>query len=185
MQAAQLFQVGVVQRLHPQRHAVDAGGAVIGEARGLGARGIGFQGDFTFDSAVVSFSTPQVQAAGLTATNWNVSSNILNTGPGSIKTLRLSAFSLDFTPLNGSGTLFELRMLRVSSTSGAMSPLVWKPAPDNFIFIDKNLDTHATNQTNGLITITGSLATPTAAPSPTPGGTTAGDGAPGAALCLC
>ena len=42
---------------------------------------IAFQGDFTFDSAVVSFATPQVQGAGLTATNWNVSSNILNTGP--------------------------------------------------------------------------------------------------------
>jgi hypothetical protein len=37
---------------------------------------VGFQGDFTFDSAVVTFATPQVQGAGLTGTNWNVSSNI-------------------------------------------------------------------------------------------------------------
>ena len=46
MQAAQLFQVGIVQRLHAQRDAVDAGGAVIGEARRIGAGRIGFQGDF-------------------------------------------------------------------------------------------------------------------------------------------
>ena len=33
---------------------------------------IGFQGDFTFDSAVVTFATPQVQRAGLTSDpNWN------------------------------------------------------------------------------------------------------------------
>ena len=70
---------------------------------------VGFQGDFLFDSAVVTFATPQVQPAGLTASNWNVSANILNTGPGTLKTLRISAFSLDFTPLNGSGTLFNLQ----------------------------------------------------------------------------
>ena len=80
---------------------------------------VGFQGDFTFDSAVVSFVTPgQVQKAGLTGGDWNVSSNILNSGPGTLKTLRISAFSNDFTPLNGSGTLFNLRMLRVSNNAG-------------------------------------------------------------------
>ena len=42
---------------------------------------IGFQGDFTFDSAIVTFSSPYTNSAGLTATNWNVSANILNTGP--------------------------------------------------------------------------------------------------------
>src|SRR5205814_1431136 len=31
---------------------------------------VGFQADFTFDAAVVSFATPEVEAAGLTATNW-------------------------------------------------------------------------------------------------------------------
>ena len=99
---------------------------LIDPPRGLNY--IGFQGDFTFDSAVVTFATPQVQPAGLTATNWNVSANILNTGPGTLKTLRISAFSLDFTPLNGMGTLFNLRMLRVSNTPGDTSPLVWQPA---------------------------------------------------------
>src|SRR4029077_8848964 len=73
----------------------------------------------------------------------------------------LSAFSNDFIPLNGSGTLFELRQVRVSNTPGVTSPLLWKPSPDNLIFIDDNLDTHAPNQTNGLITITAITPTPT------------------------
>ena len=55
-----------------------------------------------------------VRPAGLTASNWNVSANII--GTGTIKTLRISAYSNTFTPLNGSGTLFELIMRRVSST---------------------------------------------------------------------
>src|SRR5207248_20723 len=142
---------------------------------------VGFQGDFLFDSAVCTFLTSSpgpTQAAGLTAVNWNVSGNVLNTGPGTMKTLRISAFSNDFTPLNGMGTLFNVRMLRVSNTPGATSPLVWKPDPDNFIFIDDNLDQHTPNQTNGLITITGvpptpsptptATATATASPIPTP-----------------
>src|SRR5881394_526489 len=72
---------------------------------------VGFQGDFTFDSAVVGFDTPQVQRAGLTSDpNWNVSSNVLNTGPGTTRTLRISALMNTFVPLNGVGTLFEMRM---------------------------------------------------------------------------
>src|SRR5207247_6599463 len=74
---------------------------------------IGFQGDFTFDERMVTFQDPPVQEAGLTAGNWNVSGNVLP-GPGPIKTLRISAFSNDLTPLSGSGTLFELKMTRVS-----------------------------------------------------------------------
>src|SRR5947207_8500091 len=84
-----------------------------------------------------------------------------------MKTLRISAFSFDITPLNGMGTLFNLRMLRISNTPGAMSPLVWKPDPDNFIFIDDTLDTHTPNQSNGLITITGVPPTPSPTPTPT------------------
>src|SRR5436190_18419952 len=39
-----------------------------------GSNYVGFQGDFTFDSSVVTFATPQVQRAGLTSDpNWNVS----------------------------------------------------------------------------------------------------------------
>ena len=70
---------------------------------------VGFQGDFTFDERVVTFQSEPVQNAGLTAGNWNVSGNVLP-GAGPIRTLRISAYSNDFTPLSGSGTLFELRM---------------------------------------------------------------------------
>jgi len=116
---------------------------------------VGFQGDFTFDSAVVTFSNPPIQKAGLTSGNWNVAAGILNSGPGTIRTLRISAFSNDFVPLSGSGTLFEMRMLRVSNTEGETSPLVWAADPDNFFFIDDNLDAHVPDQFDGLLTITG------------------------------
>ena len=114
---------------------------------------VGFQGDFTFDSSMVTFQSPPVSSAGLTANNWNVSGNVLP-GGGPIRTLRVSAFSNDFTPLSGSGTLFHLNMTRVSSTSGANTALTWKPDPDNFFFIDADLDTNAPGSTPpGSITI--------------------------------
>src|SRR5436190_140690 len=127
---------------------------------------VGFQGDFTFDETVAFFSSPPVQNSGLTGGNWNVSGNVLP-GPGPIRTLRVSAFSNDFTPLSGSGTLYQLRMLRVSSTPGASTPLAWAADPNNFFFIDANLNTVTPTQANGLITITGAGSTP----SPTPTGT--------------
>jgi hypothetical protein len=101
---------------------------------------VGFQGDFTFDSTAVTFESEPVQKAGLTGGNWNVTGNILN-GPGPIKTLRISAFSNDFEPLSGSGTLFELRMIRVSK-AGQITQLFWATPPDHFIFIDGDLNTH-------------------------------------------
>ena len=100
---------------------------------------VGFQGDFTFDERRVTFQSEPVQNAGLTADNWNVSANILPAAkPGPIRTLRISAFSLDLTPLSGSGTLFELRMTRVSKPAPA-TQLIWAQPPDNFIFIDSDL----------------------------------------------
>ena len=120
-----------------------------------GANLVGFQGDFTFDSAIVGFATPGVQAAGLTSdADWNISFGILP-GSGTLKIGRLSAISSDFTPLNGSGTLFELRMRRVSNTPGAMTPLTWRPVESGsqFIFIDDNLLSYTPNQPSGLITI--------------------------------
>jgi len=126
---------------------------------------VGFQGDFTFNETIVSFASPPVQNSGLTGGNWNVSGNVLP-GPGPIRTLRVSAFSNDFTPLSGTGTLYLLRMLRVSSTPGASTPLTWAAPPDNFFFIDSNLKTHTPTGTNGLITITG--PSPSGTPSPTP-----------------
>ena len=56
------------------------------------------------------------------------------------RTLRISAFSLDMTPLSGAGTLFELKMTRVSKTADT-TQLLWV-APPNFIFIDSDLNTH-------------------------------------------
>lgn len=125
---------------------------------------IGFQGDFTFDERVVSFTSPFVQAAGLTATGWTVAANILP-GAGPIRTLRVLGYVNDgLTPLNGSGILYELRMLRVSSTPNASAPLTWAAPPDNFLFIDFDLNTVTPAQNNGIITIVGPgpRATPTA-----------------------
>src|SRR5204863_4515230 len=107
---------------------------------------IGFQGDVTFNETVVTFQSPPVSGAGLTAANWNVSGNILP-GGGPIRTLRISAFSNDSTPLSVSGTLFNLNMTRVSSTPGASTALTWAAPPNNFIFIDTNLDNQAPGST--------------------------------------
>ena len=106
---------------------------------------VGFQGDFTFDERVVTFQSEPVQKAGITGGNWNVSGNVLP-GEGPIRTLRISAYSNDFTPLSGSGTLFELRMRTVSVRNSGHSefrtfPLVWAAPPDGFIFIDADLNT--------------------------------------------
>jgi hypothetical protein len=103
---------------------------------------VGFQGDFTFDERMVTFQREPVQNAGLTAGNWNVSGNVLpGSGSGPIRTLRISAFSLDLTPLSGSGALFELRMTRVNKAAPT-TQLIWAQPPDNFIFIDAGLKTH-------------------------------------------
>jgi hypothetical protein len=123
---------------------------------------IGFQADFTFDSAVVSFDTGSsgpVEAGGLTASNWNLSDIVLNSGPGTIKTVRVSAFSADgVTPLSGSGMLFVVRFT-VSGTTGA-SPLLWQADQNSFVFIDTNLNTFAPTQENGLVTIVSATPTP-------------------------
>lgn len=121
-----------------------------------GANITGCQGDFTFDSSVITFASPFVQRAGLTSDpNWNVSANIL--GTGTIKTLRISAFMSNFVGLHGSGTCFEVRIRRVSSTVGAMSPLIWAaPCGGNeFIYIDDELNSYDPMQNNGLVAIQG------------------------------
>jgi hypothetical protein len=63
-----------------------------------------------------------------------------------VRTLRISAFSNDFTPLSGSGTLFELKMTR-AGTAGQSTQLVWRPPPDDFIFIEANLQTQTPGST--------------------------------------
>src|SRR5204862_6195736 len=99
---------------------------------------VGFQGDITFDERVVAFDNQPVQNAGLTANNWNVSGNVLP-GAGPMRTLRISAYSTDFAPLSGAGTLFELRMTRVNK-DGQSTHLTWVPGRDQFIFIDGDLN---------------------------------------------
>ena len=118
---------------------------------------VGFQGDFTFDERVVTFQSEPVQKAGLTGGNWNVSGNVLP-GTGPIRTLRISAYSNDFTPLSGSGTLFELRMTRVSKAAQG-TPLLWAAPPDQFIFIDADLNTQKPgNAAPGSVTPSGVAA---------------------------
>jgi hypothetical protein len=152
---------------------------------------IGFIGDIIFDSAVAlpSPTVAPVAAAGLTAIGWTVSSAVLNTGPGTLKTLRVNAFSNDGeTPLSGDGALFVIHWKRVATNPGDSTPLTWGTATNNFRFVDLNLDEHPPSQNNGLIAITVEgtpaptqtptppMATPTATPSPSP--TPAGGGTP-------
>ena len=105
---------------------------------------VGFQGDFTFDERVVTFESEPVQKAGITGGNWNVSGNVLP-GTGPIRTLRVSAYSNDFTPLSGSGTLFELRMRTVSDsalrTPHSAIPCSGPHHRTSSIFIDADLKT--------------------------------------------
>ena len=115
---------------------------------------VGFQGDLTFDERVVTFQSPPVSNAGLTAGNWNVSGNVL-AGAGPIRTLRISAYSNDFTPLSGSGILFNLNMTRVSPAAQS-TKLIWAAPPDDFIFIDADLNTQrAGNAAPGSVTPSG------------------------------
>jgi len=133
---------------------------------------VGFQGDFTFDERVVTFQSEPVQNAGLTAGDWNVSGNVLPVLPGAgpIRTLRISAYSNDFTPLSGSGTLFELRMTRVSKAA-QNTQLIWAAPPDQFIFIDADLKTQKPGYSaSGGVTSSGEApvkaAPPKAIPAP-------------------
>lgn len=100
---------------------------------------VGFQGDFTFDSRVIRFENEPVRKTGLTSGDWNVSGNVLP-GTGPIRTLRVSAYSRDFRPLSGEGTLFELRVRKVSKAQGTQ--LLWAARPNQFFFIDADLHTH-------------------------------------------
>ena len=115
---------------------------------------VGFQGDLSFDERTVTFQSEPVQSAGLTKRNWNVSGNVLP-GIGPIRALRISAYSNDFTPLSGSGTLFELRMTKVPDPTQG-TPLLWAAPPDEFIFIDADLRTQRPGRAApGSVTTTG------------------------------
>jgi subtilisin-like proprotein convertase family protein len=131
---------------------------------------VGFQGDFTFDERAVTFQSEPVRNAGLTAGDWNVSGNVLPVQPGvgPIRTLRISAYSNDFTPLSGSGTLFELRMTRVSKAAQG-TQLLWAAPPDQFIFIDADLNTQKPGYAaSGGVTSSGKTPVKPAPRKPTP-----------------
>src|SRR5947207_13987604 len=119
----------------------------------------GFQGDLIFDSAIAvpSPTNNPVARFGLTGDgSWNVSGQVLNSGPGTLKTLRVSAFVGEADVwTSGSGPLYVIHWKRVSSTVGQSTALTWAPYPNDFIFIDDNLEGwSATPQNNGMITIT-------------------------------
>jgi hypothetical protein len=68
-----------------------------------------------------------------------------------MRTLRISAFSQDFTPLQGIGTLFELKIAHLSPF-GENSSMTWAASPNNFIFIDSDLRVHPpSNAVGGVI----------------------------------
>lgn len=115
---------------------------------------IGFQGDLTFDERVVAFEDVPVQRAGLTGGNWNVSGNVL-AGEGPIRTLRVSAYSNDFVPLSGAGTLFEMRMINISKVTEGVH-LLWAAPPNEFIFVDTELNIRKpVSAHSGVIALTG------------------------------
>jgi hypothetical protein len=122
---------------------------------------VGFQGDFIFDSRVITFESDPVQKAGLTAGNWTVTGRVLDSS-SPIKTVRISAFSNDLEPLSGSGTLFELRLSKVNLI-GYVTQLFWAAPPDHFIFIDGDLNTQ-----KPVYTAPGSIALRAAPATSTP-----------------
>lgn len=126
---------------------------------------VGFQGDLVFDSSVITFPATPVQPAGLTANDWNVSGNVA--GKGSNKTLHIVGYAINqTTPLQGSGTLFELKMNRArGGRPGASSALAWAPS-DNFFFLDSQANLRAPASTpRGRISIAGASPTPSPTPS--------------------
>jgi hypothetical protein len=125
---------------------------------------IWFQGDILFDSSVVTFPTTPVQPAGLTANDWIVSGNVV--GKNKLKTLQIVGYSISqTTPLQGSGTLFELKFNRArGGRPGAGTSLTWAPS-GSFFFVDSQANARAPASTPpGRISIAG----PSPTPSPTP-----------------
>ena len=92
-----------------------------------------------------------------------VTGNVLP-GKGPIRTLRVSAYSNEMTPLSGTGTLFELRVAGYKA-AGRATQLVWSDGLQQFMFIDSNLKMRAPAfRASG--SIGGEQATEKAAPAP-------------------
>ncbi len=125
--------------------------AVTSSAIDASSNIVAFQGDFTFDERVITFSEKPVQNAGLTAGSWVVDANVL-AGDGPIRTLRVSGYSTDMSPLSGSGILFELKVAKVNTAAGS-TQLIWDNSEDNaFFFVDADLNvTHPFNRVSGSV----------------------------------
>jgi hypothetical protein len=84
-----------------------------------------------------------------------------------MRTLRVSGYSLDLTPLSGSGTLFELMMVRASKAAQG-TQLIWAAPPNQFIFIDADLKTQTPGYTaSGGVNSSGEAPAPKAVPTRT------------------
>ena len=90
---------------------------------------VGFQGDFTFDERVVTFQSPPVQKAGIppAAIGTCRGTFCLGAGPDQ-EAAHIGLLERFYAALSGSGTLFELRMTRVSKVDHS-TPLIWAAAP--------------------------------------------------------
>src|SRR5262245_38402041 len=113
---------------------------------------IGFQCDFTFNPAVVTFAAGpgSVSPAGLTASGWTVQANVL---PGNI--VRVTGDSSDsVTPLSGAGQLFRLNMVRQGG-NGTSTPLTFAAGSGRFQFFSGTTFTFVdpAGTTNGTISI--------------------------------
>jgi hypothetical protein len=65
-----------------------------------------------------------------------------------------------FSPLSGSGVVYNLNMMLVTKTPGANTALNWSVVPDNFLFFDTDLNIHQPiNTPPGNISIGGGGAT--------------------------
>ena len=125
--------------------------AVTSSAIDASSNIVAFQGDFTFDERVITFSEKPVQNAGLTAGSWVVDANVL-AGDGPIRTLRVSGYSTDMSPLSGSGILFEVKVAKVNTAAGS-TQLIWDNSEENaFFFVDADLKvTHPFNRVSGSV----------------------------------
>lgn len=103
-----------------------------------------FQGDFTYDSSIISFQSNPVTAGSVMINNggqWSLMANPnLTQTNATLKTLRITAFCLNNVGLatNGaaSDTLFTLNLVRVGK-AGTETAMIWSSPPNgHFRFFD-------------------------------------------------
>lgn len=112
----------------------------------------GFTGYFTFDERIVTFPTNGATNAGLTADTgeWHVYGALLP-GSGPIRRYVLTIWAdLPSSSLSGSGTLCNLSLTRVTSTSGS-TDLTWEV--ENSGYWDGNLEPYPTELVDGHVDV--------------------------------